>query len=315
MSFKEKSIIPLLSRFSKLWLNNKKVNGLIILAYHRVFEKEDNFIFDDGVMSCSPEEFEDQMKFCKENFNIINFSLLNRHFEKRETLQKNSLIITFDDGYRDNYTNALPILKKYNIPATIFLAVKNIETGENFWWDKVSYYMKSQGKQEPDIKNLLRSLKLCSNNERIEVIESIRKSSKILSRTIERQVLTWEEIKEMSHKGIEFGSHTMTHPILSRLEDKNEIVYELKQSKKIIEDKLQKEVVVFSYPVGREDSFNQGVKDILNEAGYSFAVNYIHGVNYINNRFDRFSLKRFDIDQISLERFKAKLAFPKLFKR
>lgn len=278
-------------------------------------EKKSGFLFDEGVISVSPALFEKEIKFCKEYFSPISFGYLKECMEKKKPLPPNPLIVTFDDGYRDNYTNAFPVLQKFEVPATIFLTADYINTDKLFWWDEVSYYMKAQGKSEPDIKNLLRSLKLITDDKRIEAVEDIKKSNKGVSQFSERQALNWEEVKAMSRAGIEFGSHTMSHPVLSKVEDKHELEYEIRQSKKIIEEKIEKEVIVFSYPIGGGDSFSSDIKKEVKDAGYSFAVNYIHGVNIINNGFDRFSLKRLDMDQLSLDRFKAKLAFPGIFRR
>ena len=316
MSWKEKSIIPILSKISPVLLGHRKNSDRVfILAYHRVLEKKSGFLFDEGVISVSPALFEKEIKFCKEYFSPISFGYLKECMEKKKPLPPNPLIVTFDDGYIDNYTNAFPVLQKFEVPATIFLTADYINTDQLFWWDEVSYYMKAQGKSEPDIKNLLRSLKLITDDKRIEAVEDIKKSNKGVSQFSERQALNWEEVKAMSRAGIEFGSHTMSHPVLSKVEDKHELEYEIRQSKKIIEEKIEKEVIVFSYPIGGGDSFSSDIKKEVKDAGYSFAVNYIHGVNIINNGFDRFSLKRLDMDQLSLDRFKAKLAFPGIFRR
>ena len=168
-------------------------------------EKKSGFLFDEGVISVSPALFEKEIKFCKEYFSPISFGYLKECMEKKKPLPPNPLIVTFDDGYRDNYTNAFPVLQKFEVPATIFLTADYINTDKLFWWDEVSYYMKAQGKSEPDIKNLLRSLKLITDDKRIEAVEDIKKSNKGVSQFSERQALNWEEVKAMSRAGIEFG--------------------------------------------------------------------------------------------------------------
>ena len=305
-----------MSKFAWLGIRAGDLLGktkLTILSYHRINEVTDGFLFDEDVVSAEPSAFEREMKFCKKNFNPITFSYLKKCIDGKETLPSYPLIITFDDGYRDNFTYAFPILQRLGVPATIFLTVHNVETGENFWWDELNHYLKSKkNAQKPDIRSLLRLLKTIPNRERIERIKELKDTTKL---NLERQVLTWEEIIHMANSGVEFGSHTMTHPVLSMIENKTDIEYELKQSKEIIEDKLGKEVIAFSYPIGGKGSFNSKIKEIVKETGYSFAVGYMHGVNYLNNGFDRFSLHRLDMDQESLDRFKAKLAFPGVFKR
>lgn len=293
----------------------KRKNHLLILAYHRVLPKPNDFALDEGVISVSPDIFEEEVKFCKKYFSLINFEQLKNALEGITKLPSNPLIITFDDGYRDNYVYTFPILKKYDVPATIFLTVDYIGTDRIFWWDEVSYYMKKSGYcQKADVDQVLRSLKIVSNKERIRRIKELKNKARI-ELNIDRQVLNWEEIREMRNNGIEFGSHTMTHPVLSQLENKEELKYELRESKRIIEDRLGKNVIAFSYPVGGENSFNEKINKNIKEAGYDFAVTYMHGVNNVNNGMDRYALKRLDLDQQSLMRFKAKLVYPELFQK
>ncbi len=318
MSWKSETIISVLSKISPISLRLRKSSyRLLVLTYHRILPETNNFVFDEGVISVSPEIFEEEIKFCKEYFTLINFEVLKECVENEAILPPNPLIITFDDGYRDNFECAFPILKKYNLPATIFLTVDYVSTNKIFWWDEVSFYMKRAGhEKKEEINNMLRSLKLISNRERIQRIEELkdRASIDLSNLNLDRQILNWEEINEMSDGGIEFGSHTMTHPVLSQLEDECELEYEIRKSKEILEDKLGKEVIAFSYPVGGKDAFNESIKEKIKKTGYDFAVTYIQGVNNFNNGMDKYALKRLHLDQESLERFKAKLSYPQLFK-
>jgi peptidoglycan/xylan/chitin deacetylase (PgdA/CDA1 family) len=154
MSWKERLTVPVLSITSGLAQRSKKNSRLLtILAYHRILPPDNGFMFDEGVISASPEVFERQMKFVKENFNVISFKdlqgVLNRN-EKED--QKPYLIITFDDGYLDNYTYAYPILKKYGLPATIFLTVNYIGTNLIFWWDQIACALKIADNKKFDLK-------------------------------------------------------------------------------------------------------------------------------------------------------------------
>jgi peptidoglycan/xylan/chitin deacetylase (PgdA/CDA1 family) len=288
---------------------------LLILAYHRILYKPHDFTLDEGVISVSPEVFEEEVKYCKKYFSLIDFQQLKDVLESKIILPSNPLIITFDDGYRDNYTYAFPILKKYNVPATIFLTVDYIGTDRVFWWDEVSYYMKNSGYYlKEDVDRVLRLLKNMSNKERVKKIEELKNKAKI-ELSVDRQILNWEEIEEMCNNRIEFGSHTMTHPVLSQLKNKDGVTYEIEKSKEVLEDKLSKEIIAFSYPVGGINAFNEDIKEGVKKAGYYFAVTYTNGINYLNNGIDRYALNRLHLDQQSFARFKAKLAYPQLFKR
>ncbi len=106
----------------------------------------------------------------------------------------------------------------------------------------------------------------------------------------------------------------MTHPILANVNDKDKLRYELKKSKEKIEKETGKNVCVFSYPVGRKESINHEVVMEVKNCGYEFAATYQHGVNDLTKETDWHYLKRFDIDHYPLTKFKAKIAFPEIFK-
>lgn len=315
MSWKSTLGIPLLSRVAPFVLRQQRRRGcLTILAYHRIMERTEDFAFDEGVISASPEDFERQVRFFKDYFSLITFRDLKKCLEDGRDFPFPPLIITFDDGYKDNYMHAFPILKKHEVPATVFLSVNHIETGQPYWWDEVAFYMKAANKSGVEIEDFLQSLKVIPNNERIERIAALSQSAGADPSHMERQSLTWEEIMEMHKGGIEFGSHTMTHPVLSRVNNQDDLEFEIRQSKKVIEERLGSEVVVFSYPVGGQHGFNNSIREKVKEAGYDFTATYIHGVNYFKEgTIDRHNLKRVALDRNDLDRIKVKIAFPALF--
>lgn len=105
--------------------NDKKVN---VLLYHRVCDMKP----DIWNLAVSPVQFELQMKYLKENYSIMRFE------DDWSNIREKSVVITFDDGYLDNYRNAWPILEKYQIPATFFVSTGNIDSENEFWWDELS---------------------------------------------------------------------------------------------------------------------------------------------------------------------------------
>lgn len=131
---KATSICPRIMRFTK--------RNLTILAYHRVSDYKQNCPLDDNLISASPEEFEKQVRYLKANYDCIDFATLSDILKGNLRFRGNALIITFDDGYKDNYDNAYPILKEHGTPATIFIATEFIDKQNLFWWDKVAYMVK-----------------------------------------------------------------------------------------------------------------------------------------------------------------------------
>jgi peptidoglycan/xylan/chitin deacetylase (PgdA/CDA1 family) len=176
------------------------------------------------------------------------------------TLPKRTVAITFDDGFQDNYKYAFPVLKKRGIKAAIF-----INTG--FIGEKLSAN-KAFGITAPQGKDVF-----C-------------------------QFLSWDEIIEMSNNGIDFEPHTHTHVNLAAITE-SEIEREIKLSKDIIEERLNKMVKHFSYPYGK---YNEKVYDVVRKMGFE-SIWAVRPYN-VKPKMDLYTLPRKGSGNISLERFK-----------
>jgi peptidoglycan/xylan/chitin deacetylase (PgdA/CDA1 family) len=194
----------------------------LVLAYHSVSNCR-----TDG-LSVGTSEFEAQISWlCQEGYQSITLS----DFVSQPVPEENPIvIITFDDGYADNYWCALPILHRYGFVATIFLVSSYVNTKRIYPWD---------------LSNIM-----CDPN------------------LAAYQVLSWDQIREMMTNGIEFGSHTRTHPRLTDL-SANQITEEIRCSRSDLEAQLGRRVVSFCYPHG---NLNAQVIRSVAEAGYECAV-------------------------------------------
>lgn len=320
MSWKSKIIINILEKMAPVHIRHKRQTTVTILAGHRILAPKNPFPWDDGVITADPEVFAEMVSFFKENFHCTTFGALKACLQAGGGLPPASLILTFDDGYRDIYSNAYPILRQFGVPACVFLSVKHVETGQPFWWDEASFHLKSMHRTQEEIMQFLRIQKRIPDPIRRLNLEAVASLSicgynhGLLP--MERLPITWGEILEMSEHGIEFGSHTMTHPVLSRLEREEDLEYEIATSKRILEERLRKPVVAFAYPVGGPAALNARVKEKVQQTGYTFAVTYSHGINdFTDPDLDPLSLKRIDLDHESVQRVKIKTAYPELFKR
>jgi len=262
-----------------------------ILCYHR--------IGTEGVPLFSglePRIFEAQMQFIKRRYRIISLDQLCDEME-RPTAEGLAIAVTFDDGYRDLYTYALPILQKHRIPATIFLPVTSIETGEVPWYDRVFLALKVLPQDHFDIVlDRPRSFPLISRETRLQaattIIEHLRTLSEQSRRqyceSLEREVtlpreelcdrmLTWEQVRAMCRAGIGFGSHTMTHPAVSRLTEK-QLESELRQSKQMLEERIGAPVRHFAFPFGKPADCGTAAQAVLAECGYRSAATTVEGI-------------------------------------
>lgn len=307
-----------------------------IITYHRVLDTvaEEGFPFDENLVSATEADFIWQMKYIKQHYHPITLRDFHQHLAGGTKLPVNSIIITFDDGFSDNYEIVFPVLKSMGIPATFFITVGQIGEADSLWFDKVvyllkkavpgNYYLQSldlaidiDGETKNNtIQDLLKILKKTDNTKRLALINELESRFAHAFYKYEKQLsatMTWEQIIEMADHGMEIASHTMTHPILSRLSHK-ELEWELSESKRIIEEKTGHPCESISYPVGGPDSFNAETINLVRKY-YKMGCTYVKGTSKIRN-IDCHQLKRMHISTaIDRDLFEASLLCPPLFSR
>lgn len=317
-------------------VKNTICNDLRILAYHRVLDiaNIENYPYDHELISASREQFDYQIKYISKYFNPISEEQLVDHLENSTSLPRRPIMVTFDDGFNDNYHNAFPILRKYKVPATIFITSGNIDSGKTLWFDwlasliyasntnkidvpllKKEYTRGDRETNEQIMIDLIIMLREVDNHTRLDILNQLEQQYSDTVNEIDKNlsaVLTWDQVREMSNNGISIGSHTVTHPILSRI-NSDELDYELAESKSVIEKQLNKDVLSISYPTGMTESFTDEVVTKVRDIGYKIAYTYLHN----NNRIpisDRYRLKRLHVEtHVSNSYFKQMLNYPLLF--
>ena len=288
----------------KARLRRRKHCTARILYYHRVNDENDPFF---GALPTAV--FEQQMRYLAGHYRVVSIRDLVSHLED-DTSPEMLVGITFDDGYADNYHNALPILRRYNLPATIFLTTGSIDSGEPLWFEALAEAVKKTPHEFIDIEfDVAQRLWLRTQSERLQANGKIfaelrklndgernRRLAELLRRlglagksSRRHKMLTWEQVRLMRKQAITFGGHTVTHPFLSRLTD-SQLAWEVSECKRRIEDELQEAVSYFAYPNGRECDFHRPAKDALDAAGYQAAMTTIWGMNVPLT--DRMELRR-----------------------
>ena len=309
------------------------ISYLPILAYHRI-KNINSSTGNPSLVSASIADFKWQMQYIKESYTPISFETLDRCLSGLLPWPNKPVIITFDDGFGDNYHNAYPILKKLNIPATFFISVDYIDSNKQFWFEGLYKTLKSapeghykidknefsftltNSKKERDtvIQLLFKQLATVENDQRELIVEQIFKLFKRHD-TVSNQndtPLTSEQIIEMSANGMEFGSHSMSHPFLNRLNIEN-LNLELKSSKEAIEKLTQKKCLSIAYPNGKKDNVNDDIYHAVEQANYHFGCLYSGGVNHTEK------LQPFELNRIAVEHtighayFKMRLELPAIF--
>lgn len=256
-----------------------------IVMFHRVAEDSTPDDFDEH-LTVTKDAFEETVVFLKRHFQVVD---IMEGVERSHSNGRPVCAITFDDGWRDNYDVAFPILKKHGVPATIFLCAGLVGTSHQFWFERVHQLVNGVADAED---GLSRIRTYCGPLTSSEVLKDIHDNRTLIwqinhrlkglhpdrinewldeaeshfaitpGRT--RNLLNWEEIREMSKHSISFGSHGMSHSILTVL-SKEEKYYELAQSKRILSEKNINFIPAISFPNG---NYDQETINIAEEVGY-----------------------------------------------
>lgn len=257
---------------------------LLILTYHRVLSEHDPLIPHEPWRSV----FTQQMKLLRRHFNPLP---LEEAFERmgKGSLPSRAVCVTFDDGYTDNYLNALPILEETGVPATCFVATDYLDGGCMFN-DVVIEAVRRVKTPTIDVSWLgLGKLPCDSNERRRDTTGRILDAIKYEEPAVRRQhaerlaresgggapadlMMSAEQASEMAARGVAFGAHTRTHPILARI-SQEESRNEIRGSRERLEKLLGRPVRMFAYPNGRSgrDFLDRDVEEVR-AAGFTCAV-------------------------------------------
>jgi peptidoglycan/xylan/chitin deacetylase (PgdA/CDA1 family) len=221
---------------------------------------------------------------------------------KQASDRRTPLVLTFDDGYHDNYTHALSLARELQIPITIFLIPGYVENGAPFWWlqakhlvlraqvDKVMlegrmYHLEKAEERELLVQTIdarLRYARSVAQRETFlaHVRELLAGSASIAVEAEAVRPLTWVEVAEMDASGwVSFGAHSMHHPILAYLSSPEEVRREVEECRGALEQQLGHPVRTLAYPLGRSEHIGKVALQAVREAGYDWAVTTVHGIN------------------------------------
>jgi peptidoglycan/xylan/chitin deacetylase (PgdA/CDA1 family) len=307
------------------YVQKRRSRNLQILVYHRVNDEYDPFFPATPI-----KVFTRQMDYVASNCNVLSLEDAVLRLRHRD-LPANAIVVTFDDGYRDNFLNAMPVLERFGVPATIFLAAAAVESKGVLWHDRIfsafresevsrldgfggdtsAYHLTTLDEKLFALQDALRFLRSIDDTERMYWVKRLENELRVQDR-MERPdlMLRWEDIEVMRGKGMSFGSHSVSHPILSRLPEDCARM-EICESKRTLEKRLGAPVTAFAYPSGRKSDFDGRTKEMVKEAGYDCAVTMIFGVNETDQ--DPYELRRGNPWEGDLARFAIKLNWYKWY--
>lgn len=300
---------------------------LLVLTYHRIGDPASD-AFDPGVFSATGEQLDQQISYLKRRASLVTLDEASIFASGKERGGKPRcrVLITFDDGYLDNYQLAFPILRSHGVQGVFFLATSMVGSGAVPWWDRIAYLVKNARARrftlrypaelavDLDAGGLTKSLRdVLHLYKRPENIDSARFLRELEAETKAdpplgtlRRFLDWQEAREMIDGGMAIGSHTHSHPLLSQLEPQQQ-KQELTESRAILKERLSMEPDALAYPVGARDSFTERTQELAREAGYRIAFSF-HGGTNLPGTTRAFDVKRIAVDDQSPVRFRVQTA-------
>ncbi|RDE24816.1 polysaccharide deacetylase family protein [Motiliproteus coralliicola] len=274
---------------------------LSIINYHQVVAEFDPMRPDEVTAT----QLTDQMAWISRCFNVLTLADAAEHLRNR-TLPPRALVITFDDGYQNNATIALPILQHFNLNATFFIASDFLDGGI-MWNDRVIEALRAAPSGSIDLKWLELGQPLLDSPESRQLtahkiliaikhkpIEERTEAVDRLCSTIAQPanlMLRSEQVQLLAKAGMEIGGHSCSHPILANLDSHN-LIQEIQDNKLSLQKLIDEPVLSFAYPNGKPiKDYNQSTISALKEAGYRQAVTTCAGTSEPST--DLFQLPRF----------------------
>lgn len=260
---------------------------LTVLAYHRIADVTDPAMeFDPGVVSASPAMFERQMRHVAREFTVIGLPDLHEHVTTGRPLPDRPALITFDDGYRDNYDEAFPVLRAMGLPAVIFIVTGAIGTDRVMWWDELAYLLNRTGRPRAELPlagerslatagertavrhEMLALLKAVPDERREAAVSGLREALEVAApRPPTPLFMGWDEVADLVAHGVECQPHTVDHPLLIRV-DEDRAREEIARSAREVTARTGLPARAFAYPNGDYDA---GTLDALRASGIGLA--------------------------------------------
>jgi peptidoglycan/xylan/chitin deacetylase (PgdA/CDA1 family) len=283
-----------------VFLRSLSGRGLRILAYHRVCDTW----FDPLSMCLSPELFERNLRHIRAQYLPLTLEEGLYLLREGKKLPEKAVALTFDDGYADNLSTALPLLKHYGIPATVFINVNAVENKDGIWHDRIAEAcrksirtrldLRGAGLERYNFSGFARKMSVCRrlvgvcqrvpDRERERLVEAIVREMTGEEPGSCRLMLDWEGVKYLASNGVAIGSHGMNHSPLRTLIPQD-AEYEIRESKRIIRERTGIDVQYFANPFGNPRDFREDIVTILKNNGYTAAFVLWRGVNTDSGAF------------------------------
>jgi peptidoglycan/xylan/chitin deacetylase (PgdA/CDA1 family) len=274
------------------------------------------------------------MQHVKRHYAPLRLAEAMARLDAGEPLPPGALVVTFDDGYDDNYRVAYPILRELGVPATFFVSTGYIDSGLPYHYDWFVHLLSVATVAAIDLpelghaaplpaglrarqrlaQDLISKLKALDDDAQIQVIDRLARACGMprVAPVADCRPMSWEQLREMHAGGMEIGSHGVGHRMLAKLDDAA-LEAEIVGSRDAIGRALGTLARVISYPVGGADAWDGRVVSAARAAGYVAGCSYLAGSND-PRRMDRYGLRRVPVERTTrLDVFRAMTAVPEWF--
>lgn len=254
---------------------------LRILTYHRVIELTGPSVLNPRLVSATPAAFEQQMQWLTRHFHAIPVEHVLEAIERKISLHPQAVLVTFDDAYRDFSEEAWPVLKRYRIPATLFVPTAFPgKASALFWWDRLyttvfrttcrdfflepfgTLSLKRPEERQASYKKIQSYIKSLPHDVAMDRVEKIcgELDVEIAPQPL---ILDWDDLRRLSREGVSLGAHSQTHPVLCGMRP-----HLIRQEVRGAQEDLRREIghvlPIFSYPSG---AYDETVVEILSDEG------------------------------------------------
>ena len=289
------------------YFRNRSKNAVRILMYH-------NFPADSSILRR-------QCEHIRRYYSPVAMRGISDAIHRGGAIPGNAVAITVDDGYRDFLENAYPVFAEFEIPATVFLVTDFLDRKKLLWWDEIQQALvqtqrgtvdwpllgttrkliprSAEAKQQAyDIAQDLKDLPDSERRKSIATLLHLLGVPSPSNFSGEFAPMSWDEVRTLTRNQVEFGAHTRTHPILSKIEDRGHLRDEILSSRDRLVAELGQPVLHFCYPNGRERDIGPTVLEVIREGGFETAVTTVEGMNRLNSSANPFLLKRLGVSPL-----------------
>ena len=306
--------------------------GLLVLNYHRIGDGEIT-PFDADNFSATEEDFDAHMAFLGRHFEVISLDDLP---QARRDPRGRYVMVTFDDGYRDNYTLAFPIMRRYRLPATFFIATGFLDEPQLAWWDRIAWQVRGcelrhlpasewwggpfpltdPASRELATRAVLTDFKRTPGAYTGHFLAALTAAAGLEppDELGAQSWMTWNHIRELRLAGMGIGGHTHTHPVLGQL-SAAEQMEEIKRCKERLLDGAGVRTRAFAYPVGTAGTFTTMTRAILIANGFDLAFSFYGGYQSMAD-IDLLDIRRSNVGRyMDQNTFESLATLPQVFAR